>query len=463
MTPSNLAREVERSSFRDNRGFVFWQDGIIYRQVNQPGRESYDQLMSGGLYQKLTERGLLVGHEELPDAELGPGGYKVIRPEQLAFISYPYEWSFSQLQDAALATLEIQKLALKHGMSLRDASAYNIQFVAGKPVMIDTLSFDLYHAGEPWIAYRQFCQHFLAPLTLMSKVDLDLGQLSRVYIDGVPLPLAAKLLPLGHKLKFGPATHLILHAKMQRQHEGVAKKPEGNVSATGLAGLIDSLDRNVRALAAPKARTEWGEYYQNTNYDRQAFEDKGRLVGEFLDQARPARVLDLGANDGSFSRIAADHGASVLSCDMDPVAVERNYQQVKEHHERQVLPLLIDLANPSANSGWANEERQSFSKRARSDAVLALALIHHLAIGDNLPLGRIAEYFAQLAPWLVIEFVPKTDSQVKRLLATREDIFPEYTTAGFEAAFTEYYETEKQQPVTGTERRLYLMKKRSGK
>jgi hypothetical protein len=226
MKNSSPTTQRNAASFRDNRGFVFRADGVVYRQVNVSGRDGYEKLMSSGLYKRLVKDGLMVAHEELSAWKLETGAWKVIRPDQLDFISYPYEWSFSQLRDAALATLKIQQLALAHGMALRDASAYNIQFVGGKPRLIDTLSFEEYHEGEPWQAYRQFCQHFLAPLALMSYVDLNLSQLMRIHIDGIPLPLASKLLPLKARLKFGLGTHIHLHASFQRQHEGTAK-PDG--------------------------------------------------------------------------------------------------------------------------------------------------------------------------------------------------------------------------------------------
>jgi len=455
MTPSKPLRKREGSSFRDNRGFVYWEDASVYRQINDSGRQSYDTLMGGGLYQELVDAGLLIRHVE--EHERPAGGYLTIRPEHVAVISYPYEWSFSQLQDAALATLEIQRRALARGMTLRDASAYNIQFIDGRPVLIDTLSFDVYKPGEPWVAYRQFCQHFLAPLTLMGRVDLDLGQLMRIYIDGVPLPLAAKLLRWRDRTKFGLATHLVMHARLQKQHEGVAKKPQARITATGMAGLIDSLERTIKSLTAPKPRTQWGDYYDHTNYNQNAFDQKTRIVADFLEQVKPKRVLDLGANDGSFSRLAQEKGALVLSCDVDPVAVESNYQQMKAAREHNFVPLLIDLTNPSAALGWANDERASFSARAKSDCVLNLALIHHLAIANNLPLAMVADYCASLGSVLIIEFVPKSDSQVQRLLATREDIFDDYTPEGFEKAFGARYEITAKRPVEGSERLLYLM------
>jgi ribosomal protein L11 methylase PrmA len=448
----------DQASFRDNRGFVYWKDGQAYRQINANGKAAYEQLMASGLYEQLVKLGLMVAHEEVK-AESGEA-YKAIRPELVPFISYPYEWSFSQLKDAALTTLRIQKLAIEHGMILRDASAYNIQFVDGVPRMIDTLSFDMYSNGEPWVAYRQFCQHFLAPLALMSRIDPDLLQLMRVYIDGIPLPLAARMLPLKSRLNMGLATHISLHARFQKQHESTTKRPGASVSLTAMQALIDNLERTVGRLTLKLAKTQWGDYYQNTNYSDASFQEKARITEEFLREVKPKRVADLGANDGSFSRIAAKLGALTLSADIDPLAVEANYHQVKKGHEQGLLPLLIDLTNPSPGLGWANQERLSFSDRAKVNVVLALALIHHLAIANNLPLGMVADYCADLAPWLVIEFVPKSDSQVKRLLATREDIFDDYTVEGFEKAFKNRYEIKHKQSVKGSERFMYLMKRK---
>ncbi|HOW91704.1 MAG TPA: hypothetical protein PK883_05240, partial [Anaerolineaceae bacterium] len=214
------ASERIGASFRDPSGFIFKRGGVLYRQVNRAYQKAYDKLMSGGLYAGLTADGLLIPHEEVDEPPADPElVYKIIRPQVVPFISYPYEWSFTQLKDAALLTLAAARSALEQGMVLKDASAYNIQFVGGKPVLIDTLSFDLYKEGAPWDAYRQFCQHFLAPLALASLVDIRLIQLLRVYIDGIPLDLASALLP--GRTKFGLAglaVHIHLHARAQQQY-----------------------------------------------------------------------------------------------------------------------------------------------------------------------------------------------------------------------------------------------------
>ncbi len=200
---TTLNDEPVAASFRDPSGFLFSRNGALYRQINRVYADDYDHLISSGLYDQLVKSGLLIPHREVSEKPVYPElAVKVIQPELVPFISYPYEWSFSQLKDAALATLAIQKRSIKAGMSLKDASAYNIQFINGKPTLIDTLSFEIYKEGKPWDAYRQFCQHFLAPLALMARVDVRLGQLLRVFIDGIPLDLASRLLPASTRAKF---------------------------------------------------------------------------------------------------------------------------------------------------------------------------------------------------------------------------------------------------------------------
>ena len=447
------------ASFRDPSGFLFSRDGVLYRQVNRKYQQEYARLMESGLYDKLVKAGLLIPHAEvdLLPAELDTC-YRVIQPERVPFISYPYEWSFGQLKDAALTTLAIQKRAMKAGMSLKDASAYNIQFVHGKATLIDTLSFETYKEGQPWVAYRQFCQHFLAPLALIALKDVRLSQLLRVYIDGVPLDLASELLPWSTRLNFGLLTHLHLHASAQKKYSGEEVKSRGgSMSKQAMTGLIESLESTVRKLEWKPGGTEWGNYYDITNYSDAAFEHKKQLVREWTDQLQPELVWDLGANNGVFSRVVCEQGPRVVAFDIDPTAVEQNYRQVKAEKNDKLLPLLLDLTNPSPALGWANRERDAFGARGPVELALALAVIHHLAISNNVPLPQLAEFFAETGKWLVIEFVPKADSQVEKLLASREDIFPAYTRQGFEAAFKEKFKIHEAVNVKESERVLYLM------
>jgi ribosomal protein L11 methylase PrmA len=451
------------ASFRDPSGFLFTQGGTLFRQVNRIYAENYDRLIASGLYQKLVKAGLLIPHEEVEQGPVGSdAAYKILRPEVVPFISYPYEWSFSQYKDAALATLSIQKRALRADMSLKDASAYNIQFLHGKPALIDTLSFESYREGQPWVAYRQFCQHFLAPLALMAMKDIRLGQLMRVYIDGLPLDLAGRLLSPASRLKLGLLTHIHLHAGAQRRYADAGieqRRTRAGMSRRAMLGLIESLETTTRKLQWKSGQTEWGDYYSATNYSEVAFAHKKDLISAWVKRIRPAFVWDLGANNGVFSRIASKAGIYTVSSDIDPLAVERNYQQVKREKERNLLPLLLDLTNPSPALGWANRERVSFAQRGPVEMVFALALIHHLAISNNTPLPQVAEFFAGIGKWLVIEFVPKSDSQVRRLLKSREDIFDEYTRDGFERAFGVYFKIREAVALKESERVLYLLEK----
>ena len=458
-TNQNQSSGQLAASFRDPSGFLFSRGGVLYRQINRAYEQEYAQLIESGLYEKLVKAGLLIPHTEVdqPPAE-DAAPYKIIQPERAPFISYPYEWSFGQLKAAALATLSIQRRALKVGMSLKDASAYNVQFVRGKATLIDTLSFEIYKEGQPWIAYRQFCQHFLAPLALMALKDIRLNQLLRVYIDGVPLDLASQLLPWNTRFNIGLLTHIHLHAGAQKKYAGQeVKSRSGSMSRQALTGLIDSLDATVRKLEWKPGGTEWGNYYDITNYSDAAFEHKKQLVAEWVKQVHPALVWDLGANTGVFSRVAGSQGPFVVSFDIDPAAVEQNYRQAKSEKIENLLPLLLDLTNPSPSLGWANRERDSFGSRGPANLVLALAVIHHLAISNNVPLPQLADFFAETGEWLVIEFVPKSDSQVQKLLASREDIFPDYTREGFEAAFQTRFTIHSAVNVHESERVLYLM------
>lgn len=449
------------ASFRDPSGFIFRRNGILFRQVNQSYRASYDRFLSSGLYRKLTEKGFLVPHTETAEpAYLDDTAYKVIKPALVPFVSYPYEWCFGQLKDAALLTLEIQKTAVRHGMSLKDASAFNILFSGCRPVFIDTLSFEDYVEGRPWIAYRQFCQHFFAPLALASSKDLRLGRLSSLFLDGIPLDLASALLPLRSRLKISELTHVHLHSKAQRryQEKGQRHEPKGKVSKMGLLGILDSLESAIKRMSFKKGETVWEDYYDATNYSSQAFESKKRIVEEFLDSVSPKTVWDLGANTGVFSKIAARKGIPTVSIDGDPAAVERLYQECKKEGQENILPLTMDLTNASAGIGWANQERVSFYERGPADVALALALIHHLAIGNNVPLGSIARFLSRLCRFLIIEFVPKCDSQVKRMLASREDIFDSYNAETFEREFLREFKILGTAKVAESSRTLYLMR-----
>ena len=450
------------SSFRDPSGFIFLHDNTIYRQINFSYKENFDFLMDSVLYKKLVDESLLIPHEDVNFNKDKTNAYKIVKPLQIPFISYPYEWSFSQLRDAALTTIKIQKIAMEYGMSLKDCSVYNIQFLNGKCIFIDTLSFEKYVEGKPWVAYRQFCKHFLAPLALMSHKNISLNQLLRIYIDGIPLGLASSLLPSSTLLRFSSLSHIHLHAKSEKHFGGKkVKKSRFKMSRSKLMALIVSLESAIKSMNWKPKNTEWSDYYNDTNYSTQAFEQKKSLVNDFLDEIKPNSLWDFGANTGLFSRIASKKGIQTISFDIDPAAVEINYLNCRKNNETDLLPLILDLSNPTPALGWANKERMSLIDRGPTDSILALALIHHLIISYNVPIPRIAEFFSNICSSLIIEFVPKTDSQVQRLLVTREDIFSDYTRQIFEKEFDKYFVILKSVQITNSERFLYLMRKKT--
>jgi SAM-dependent methyltransferase len=457
------------ASYRDPSGFVFRRDEVLLRQINGSYADEWQALSADGFLARLQAAGMLVRHEQEPiSSAASADAVAVIRPDAVEFVSYPYEWSFSQLKAAALLTLDVQRMALSSGFTLKDASAYNVQFHQGSPILIDTLSFERVDFGAAWVAYRQFCEHFLAPLALMAYRDIRFGAMLREHLEGIPLDFASALLPRRTWLRLGIASHVHFHARAQGRYSRA-----GNDASTGQAtrstrmnevkhlALVDSLQRTVRGLDWAPVGTEWADYADQTSYGAPATQRKDELVRDLLQQAGEGVVWDLGANTGRFSRIAAELGSRVVAWDIDPAATERHVRALDGQLGKRVLPLLLDLANPSPDLGWGGEERQSIFRRADANVILALALVHHLAIGRNVPLPMIAETMSRLGKWLIIEFVPREDQMVQVLLSTRKDVFGSYHLSGFRDAFDPLWETVTERPIEGTARTLHLLRRRS--
>ena len=458
-----MNREYVDGSFRDPSGHVFYKGNDIFRSVNNSYKDNYDLLINTGLFQNLIEKKYIVKHEETDfDKHNEDKIYQIIKPELIPFISYPYEWSFSQLKDAAILTLNIQLVALEHSMILKDASAYNIQFKDDKPIFIDTLSFEKYEDGKPWQAYQQFCQHFLSPLCLMSYTDIRLSQLLKLYIDGIPLDLTSKLLPFKSFFSFGILSHLHLHAYFQNYYSN-KKKDTNNIKQVNKKDIINICE-NLKNLIinlkwSPKG-TEWFNYYtDNNNYEDETMTFKKEFVLNNTKKISPNLVWDLGSNTGKFSRISSELGFRTISFDIDPACVELNYLQMKRKSEKNLLPLQLDLTNPSPSIGWANNERSEIYKRNRPDLLLSLALIHHLVITYNIPMSKISELFSNLSANLIIEFVPKSDTQVKKLLTTKKNKFEEYNQENFERIFKKNFEILSVKKVLKSERVIYYMRR----
>jgi hypothetical protein len=456
---------VLSSSFRDPHGFVFTAEGVLFRQVNEAHREAFDLMTSSGLRDRLFEERLLVRHaEEDPARALTTDAYKVIRPEMIPFISYPYEWSFSALSDAARHTLRVQRIAMEHGMSLRDASAYNVQFSSGRPILIDTLSFEPLTTGRPWVAYRQFCEHFVAPLALMAMRDVRIGRTLQTFLDGIPLDIASSLLPLRSRRMTGLQLHVHLHARSQMKHASKASSEpdptQRRFSERSFEGLLSSLESTIAKLPSPTGPSAWKDYYSEADhYANEAAAAKETIVRGWLSERRPRTVWDLGANTGRFASIAADLGADVVAFDADPFAVESAYLARREQHAGP-LPLVMDLTNPSASVGLAHAERMSLAERGPADLSLALALVHHLAIAANIPLGRFTDLLADLGRSSIVEWVPKDDPKVKPMLSSREDVFGSYSESVFVSELERRFSIVSREPIPEMGRILFLVERR---
>lgn len=452
------------ASFKDPSGFIFVARETIYRQVNQTYAAAYDKLMNSGLYQQLVNRKQLISHTEVTDnLTQSAQWYKTLQPAVVPFISYPYEWSFDQLRDAALLTLRILRAALDHGMILKDATPFNVQFIEGRPVFIDTLSFDIYDPSKPWVAYRQFCQCFLFPLYLEHYLKKDVQKILSTYIEGIPVDVTARLLPWKSNLSLGVWLHVYLQNTVQRNR----KEAGGNTNTVQfqkkkLLDLVSHLEGILQRFPEERAhKTTWNNYYEGTILSQDYLRAKEAICLDFCKELSLQTALDLGANDGYFSKLLAARGIQVIATDIDGQCINRLYQEVKKKNIPNLLPLLLDISNPSPAVGFHNRERTSFHERLQTDLVIALALVHHLVIGKNIPLHRLAAYFNDIAPLLVIEFVPQEDEKVQQMLASRPDIFSDYTASHFEEAFLPYFDIQRKEVVPHTPRIMYRMKRKN--
>ncbi len=462
---------VHPASYRDPSGFVFQSGSLNYRQVNQSYAQDYDELFRSGLYAVLTQKGLLLPHTEIGENMTGlPEWYKTLLPRQIPFISYPSEWSPAQLKDAALLTLRIQLLSMDHGMILKDASPFNIQFMEGNAIFIDTLSFERYDPSRPWVAYRQFCENFLFPLYLHHYTGSGIHRIMVAYPEGIPAAITLKTLPLRSLFKLGVWMHVYLPSKV---HRDLASAKAGIMSfdKKKMRHLISHLeDILLRLPVAGAGATVWSDYYEKTISSPAYLLAKEKVFRRFIQDLPWKSALDLGANDGYFSKIlsgeiqtggvrASDIGRTVVAVDSDWQCIQHLYDFARKAGS-PILPLVVDLANPTPASGFHHTERASFSGRARSDLVIALALIHHLALAKNIPLTRIADYLADLTRgYLIAEFVALSDEKSQELIRGKSGWHDDYDEHNFETAFERHFTIERKESVSGSLRILYLLKR----
>ncbi|ULQ53534.1 hypothetical protein [Flavihumibacter fluvii] len=454
---TNYTREA--ASFKDPSGFIFRDGGQVLRQVNQAGAGFYDLLMDSGLYADLIQKGWLISHQELPGHPgYNQNAYKILLPQQIPFISYPYEWSFDMLKDAALLTLKINQTAIQFGMVLKDASAYNIQFQSGKPLFIDTLSFEKYDARQPWIAYRQFCQHFLFPLLIVHYKGIDAQRWLCQYLDGIPVDITVRILPFSTRFRLNTMLHVHLQNKVSKQSAG--NPDSGGFSKKKMIHLLTNLHEMVQDIKLPLSKTTWRDYYDNTILSKAYLKEKESVLVSYLSDLNICDAVDLGSNNGYFSQLLASRKIDVLAVDADYKAINDLYVQCKSDQLSNILPLIIDICNPPAGIGWMNKERVSFLNRCQASLVLALALVHHLYFTYNIPLPEILHFLNAVSTfYVIVEFVFIADKKVSIVSAGKESLIDLYTINNFEEACIKHFTIVKKNEIISGDRILYLLKK----
>lgn len=433
--------EKNPGSYRDRRGYIFHQDDAILRTIRTNAKLDYENLRDKKIILKSIEKGFLIETDEIFDSDISEtlkDTAYVVRHAKIPFVSYPYEWSFDQLKAAALHHLEFQLFLLDQDVILRDASAYNVQFVGAKPIFIDLLSLAPYRAGEYWTGHRQFCEQFLNPLLLRALKGIPHNSWYRGSLEGIGTAEFAKLLNFTDKFSWNVFTQVILQARLERaainaQDQAIRKaKAIKPLKQSAYRMMLNQFHSWISKLTPKnKAKTIWGEYAGQNTYLGDNVKAKRNVVLNFVEKYQSKHVIDLGCNTGDYSVAALEGGVEyVTGYDFDINAIEDAFKR-SQQHALQFLPLYLDAANPSPNQGWLQVERQGFHERNRVDAVLALAFTHHLAIGRNIPLDQVLRWITDIAPRGLIEFVPKNDETVNKLLALRKDIFSDYTEENF--------------------------------
>lgn len=461
--------EPEPGSFRDRSATVFYSQGQVFRALTPGALKEWERLSASAFFKRRIEAGSIVATERVTAEDLpldAAGDYAaVLRHERIPFISYPYEWCFGMLKDAALLQLDLMTEALAEGMILKDASAYNVQWSGARPVFIDISSFHGLNPGQPWEGYRQFCELFLYPLLLQAYKNVPFHPWLRGSLEGVRAEHVAGLFSRRDWLRAGVFTHVYLQSKVQARYGGAATNVRSELQQAGFnEALIMANVRRLRKLVAglewSPGRSEWSDYATHNTYAEADQKQKEAFVRTAAASRRSRLVWDLGCNTGAYSRIAAEVSDYVVSIDADHLAIERLYKALNAEGVTNILPLVGNLADPSPNLGWRGEERRPLPERGRPDLVLALALIHHVVIGANVPVASFLDWIASLGADLVIEFVTREDSMVRTLLTNRVDQYADYSEEEFEKQLRLRFDIHQRERLTGGTRILYHARKR---
>ena len=461
---------VDSGSFRDRDGRIYLHEQRVFRGLSAAALENYRTLSETAFYRNLSESGSLVGTRELHE-EGNPLPEQVkqqwagfLEHDRIEVISYPYEWPFGMLKAAALLQLKLTEAAIREGFTLKDATPYNVQFNGPKPVFIDIASFEPLAAGEPWAAYRQFCEMFLFPLMLQAYKGVHFQPFLRSRIDGVDVQTAGSLFGFRDRFRKGVMTNVWLQAKLDRRYGGSGENVRSSLKSAGfnrelILVNIRKLKKLVTHLQWEGDGSEWGDYTRFHNYSDDDHTRKEAFVGQCVRVGKPGTVWDIGCNTGQFSRIAAQHCTQVVATDIDHFAVERLYRDPET--PANVLPLVQNVADPSPNWGWRNMERRDLRHRSQPGMVLCLALLHHVVITANIPLAEFIDWLAGLSDQLLIEYVSRADDKVQTLLRNKEDKYWDYHRDYLERQLQRHYRIRERVELREGQRQLYWCQKRA--
>ncbi|MFN0054620.1 MAG: methyltransferase [Planctomycetales bacterium] len=460
----------DSGSYRDRDGRVFYDaQGGVFRSLSEEALADWHAVSLSRFFGDALARGDVIETELLPPEH--PVGHNlsgawsgVLRHARIPFVSYPYEWSFGMLQDAALLQLALLAAALREDLTLKDGTAYNVQWQGTRPVFIDVASFVPLLPGAPWAGYRQFCQTQLYPLLLQAYKGIDFHPFLRGRLDGISPADCWRLMSLGDLFRRGVFGHVFLHQWLESRPAVDAGDVSKGLPAAGfnkqmIQGNVDRLQKLVGRLRWSPPQSTWSEYAGANRYSDQERELKSRFVRCVVEGRRWKRVWDLGCNTGDYSRIAAENADQVVAFDADHLAVERFYQALKQERSpaaANILPLVNDLVDPSTGLGWRGAERKGLAERGTPELTLCLALVHHLVIGRGVPLRELLDWFASLGTDLIIEFVSRQDPMVQRLLRGRRDNDHDYEQQSFERLLSERFEIVRSEPLLEGARVLYF-------
>lgn len=460
---------LEPSSYRDRNSTVFYQGQEIYRAISAEALANWERLSAAPFFHEFVARGRVVETERVaapPLVEMGDGCAAVLRHVRIPFVSYPYEWTFGMLKDAALLHLDLMLAALDEDLILKDASAYNVQWNGAEPVFIDIPSFEPLLEGEPWIGYRQFCELFVYPLMMQAYKGVDFRAWLRGRIDGIPASTLRQLMSARDLMRPGVLMHVVTQDALQRRYSNGGGNVKGSLSKAGfnksfISHNVRQLRKIIAGMVPASAKSEWADYARTHSYEEEDFEAKCAFVQEIAARGRWNLVWDLGCNTGTFSRIAAEHANYVVAMDGDRMAVEELYRTQKDRRDgRRILPLVVDLADPPPSQGWRGVERKSLPDRGRPDLTLCLALVHHMVISANIPMRDFIGWLASLETSLVIEFVEREDEMVQRLLCNKHDQYRDYDKDIFEACLNDHFHVEPPRVLKGGKRWIYFARRR---